>query len=111
MRKGQFLRGRDLKSGRREIPHVESFLHPRCFPDFKPINSSTPLKTNMTGWKIPMFNRQYMFKWWIFHSHVSFRGGYYIKLASQKRQPFQGLKDGGNTPQSWICDASMLGNK
>ena len=34
-----------------------------------------PLKTNMTGWKIPMFNRKYMFKWWIFHCHVLFFGG------------------------------------
>ena len=23
--------------------------------------------------KIPMFNRKYIFKWWIFHCHVSFR--------------------------------------
>ena len=26
-------------------------------------------------WKIAMFNRKYIFKWWIFHCHVSFRGG------------------------------------
>ena len=26
-------------------------------------------------WKIPMFNRKYIFKWWNFHCHVSFRGG------------------------------------
>ena len=26
-------------------------------------------------WKIPIFNRKYIFKWWIFHCHVSFRGG------------------------------------
>ena len=25
-------------------------------------------------WKIPIFNRKYIFKWWIFHCHVSFRG-------------------------------------
>ena len=30
---------------------------------------------NMTGWKIVVFNRKYIFKWWIFHCHVSFRGG------------------------------------
>ena len=24
--------------------------------------------------KIAMFNRKYIFKWWIFHDHVSFRG-------------------------------------
>ena len=29
----------------------------------------------MTDWKIPIFNRKYIFKWWIFHCHVSFRGG------------------------------------
>ena len=26
-------------------------------------------------WKIHMFNRKYIFKWWIFHCHVSFWGG------------------------------------
>ena len=26
-------------------------------------------------WKIPIFNRKYIFKWWIFHCHVSFRRG------------------------------------
>ena len=34
-----------------------------------------PLKTNMTFWKMPIFNRKYIFKWWMFHCHVSFRGG------------------------------------
>ncbi len=30
----------------------------------------------LTGhWKIPMFSRKYISKWWIFHCHVSFRGG------------------------------------
>ena len=38
-------------------------------------NTRAPLKTNMIGWKIPMFNRKYIFKWRIFHCHVSFRGG------------------------------------
>ena len=26
-------------------------------------------------WKIPMFNRKYIFKWWIFPCHVSFQEG------------------------------------
>ena len=26
-------------------------------------------------WKIPIFNRKYIFKWWMFYCHVSFRGG------------------------------------
>ena len=26
-------------------------------------------------WKITIFNRKYIFKWWIFHCHVSFREG------------------------------------
>ena len=26
-------------------------------------------------WKIPIFNRKYIFKWWMFHCHVSFLGG------------------------------------
>ena len=25
-------------------------------------------------WKIPIFNRKYIFKWWSFHRHVSFLG-------------------------------------
>ena len=40
-------------------------------------------KTNMTGWKIPMFNRKYIDKnlWWIFQpSHVSFREGIFAKF-------------------------------
>ena len=39
------------------------------------VRFETSLKTNMTDWKIPIFNRKYIFKWWIFHCHVSFRGG------------------------------------
>ena len=36
----------------------------------------TPLKTNMTGWKLPMFNRKYIFIHGGFPaSHVSFFGG------------------------------------
>ena len=52
----------------------------------------TPLKTNMTGWKISNFNRKYSFKWWVFHSHVSFSGEYlrlvgvhlFVQLISSK---------------------------
>ena len=33
----------------------------------------TPLKTNMAKWSIASFNRRYIFKWWMFHCHVSFR--------------------------------------
>ena len=42
----------------------------------------TSLKTNMTGWKIPIFDRTYIFKWWMFVGHVSFRGRYtmYYKI-------------------------------
>ena len=32
----------------------------------------------MTGWKIPIFNRKYIFKWWIFHCHVGLRGGTFV---------------------------------
>ena len=31
------------------------------------------LKTYMTGWKIPIFNRKYIFKWSIFQCHLSFQ--------------------------------------
>ncbi len=30
------------------------------------------LKTNMTSWKVPIFNRKCIFKWWIFHGYVIF---------------------------------------
>ena len=33
-----------------------------------------PRKTNMAKWKIPIDNRKYIFKWWMSHCHVSFRG-------------------------------------
>ena len=39
-------------------------------PGKKPL---TPLKTNM-------FNRKYIFKWWIFHCHVSF-GGVHLSVG------------------------------
>ena len=29
-----------------------------------------------------MFNRRYIFKWWIFHCHVSFRGGIQVSIRS-----------------------------
>ncbi len=32
-----------------------------------------PRISNMAGWKISMFNRKLIFKWWIFHWHVGFR--------------------------------------
>ena len=35
---------------------------------------NTPEFTKMTGWKITIFNRKYIFKWWIFQCNVSFRG-------------------------------------
>ncbi len=28
----------------------------------------------MTSWKITIFNRRYIFKWLVFHCHVSFPG-------------------------------------
>ncbi len=39
-------------------------------------------------WKLPMFKRKYMFKWWIFHCHVSFRGGlsWMMKLRHEWRK-------------------------
>ena len=43
----------------------------------------TPLKTNMTGWKIPMFNRKYINSFMVDFpaSHVSFRVGIYIYMS------------------------------
>ena len=37
-------------------------------------NFLPPPKTNMTMWKITIFNRKYIFKWLILHCHVSFLG-------------------------------------
>ena len=36
---------------------------------------STLPKSNMTGWKITIFKRRYIFKWLVFHCHVSELGG------------------------------------
>ena len=49
-------------------------------------------------WKIPIFNRKYIFKWWIFHCHVSFRGG-------QASQLFLPLTWDTNrcSPLSFVC--------
>ena len=58
----------------------------------------TPRKTNMTGWKITIFNRKYIFKWCIFHCHVSFRRGYTKK--SLKSCFFMGVIF-LNTHMSW----------
>ena len=35
-----------------------------------------PLKTNTWHWNITIFDRKYIFKWWMFHCHVGFRGVY-----------------------------------
>ena len=35
----------------------------------------THAKNNMASWKITLFNRRYIFKWLVFHCHVSFLGG------------------------------------
>ena len=40
----------------------------------KSIGNTHPWKPTWC-WKIPMFYRKYIFKWWIFHCHVSFQGG------------------------------------
>ena len=40
-------------------------------------------------WKIPIFNRKYIFKWWVFHCHVSFRGGRFVQTNGvSKRNSF-----------------------
>ena len=36
-------------------------------------------------WKIPMFTRKYIFKWWMFHCHVSFRGTNASHFAPENR--------------------------
>ena len=38
------------------------------------IPMDTPPSSLTWHWKIPIFNRKYIFKWWMFHCHVSFRG-------------------------------------
>ena len=53
--------------------NISPLLDARKRTDFFP--DSTVPKTNLAGWKITMFNRKYIFKTWIFHCHVSFRGG------------------------------------
>ena len=33
-------------------------------------------------WKIPIFNRKCVFKWWMFYCHVSFRGGNWVECST-----------------------------
>ena len=48
---------------------------PNCIKEKKSGKKfKTPPKTNMTMWKITIFNREYIFKWLILHCHVSFLG-------------------------------------
>ena len=44
------------------------------------LKNITSLKTNMTDWKLPIFNRKYIFKWWILQCHVSFPGRIWSNL-------------------------------
>ena len=41
-------------------------------------------------WQIPIFNRKYIFKWWVFYCHVSFRGG----GGMYNEFPVNGVDDG-----------------
>ena len=54
-----------------------------CFELQKQIHSWKPT----WHWKISIFNRKYIFKWWIFHRHVSFRGGNHGQISNEKRTP------------------------
>ena len=51
--------------------------------------SKTPLvyppKKLRRQWKIPIFNRKYIFQWLMFHCHVSFRGSNSIKKINSKQ--------------------------
>ena len=58
----------------------------------------TPLKTNEWHWKIPIFNRKYIFKWWRFHCHISFLGGTLLKPC-----PLE-LKE---SPRVWFDDRNV----
>ena len=59
-------------------------------------------------WKIPMFNRKCIFKRWIFHCHVSFRGGIFFLLQSSKWKmtPFRDYTHlpGICSPLQRVCD-------
>ena len=56
------------------------FKHPSCFfggcgrSRYIYIYIIHPAKLTW-HWNIPMFKRKYIFKWWMFHCHVSFRVG------------------------------------
>ncbi len=45
----------------------------RCHSNLTIVQKLHPWKLTW-HWKIPIFNRKYIFKWSIFHCHVSFRG-------------------------------------
>ena len=73
--------------------HLQQLTGPRIFlrtsnlPSFEPLQhhknlrGPPPLGCHLHSWKltwhwqIPIFNRKYIFKWWMFSCHVSFREG------------------------------------
>ena len=57
------------------IPHVRIFF-----------SVYTPPKTKMTGWKIPMFNKEIrLHSWWIFRPVTFFLGVHYASLGTRTR--------------------------
>ena len=53
----------------------------------------TPLSSLTWHWKIPIFNRKYIFKWWIFQCHVSFWECNTYRIQRQTSHPKrQGLR-------------------
>ena len=67
-----------------ESAEVPPFMHkindpPPWHPLIIPWSNYTPRKKKTWHWKIPTFNRKYIFKWWIFQCHVSFHGGNHSK--------------------------------
>ena len=53
-------------------------------------------------WKIPIFNRKYIFKWWIFHCHVSFLGCRWWELLDPH------LRQSWDTSDLWLSGRSAF---
>ena len=66
-----------VRPWKQAIPKGKLIFQPSiCMGKNVSFREGTPLQTNITL-EIPIFNRKYIFKWWIFHCHVSFRGVYH----------------------------------
>lgn len=54
--------------------------------DAHQVYETPPEFTNMTAWQIPIFNREYIFKWWMCCLSFQFSGGYVFRCWGSQVQ-------------------------